>query len=624
MSLTNLFKSFLLLLLCTSTVACKAQNRAADAAITRLEPPHWYIGMADNQLQLLVYGPGIANYEVVVAHPGVVLAGTERVANPNYLFINLVIGDEAQAGAMQLTFKQGKRKFTRGYTLESRRFPDNRVNGFGPQDLMYLIMPDRFANGDPKNDVVAGMQEVGVDRQDNIKRHGGDLAGILQQLNYIQELAVTTLWLNPVQENNQPRESYHGYAMTDLYKIDPRLGTNADYYALVAELRKRDMKMVMDLVHNHLGNQHWLMLDLPDSSWVNHWDSFTRTSYRAVTQLDPYAAESDKAKMARGWFDTHMPDLNQQNPLLAQYLIQNNIWWVETAGLNGFRLDTYAYPDIDFVNRCVAAIRAQYPDIGIVGEVWVHTVAESAYWTEGNKLNPAPQSLPGVTDFPLYDALRDGLNERFDWATGLRRIYYTLAQDGLYGDANRNVIFLDNHDISRAWAIFKQDMERMKMAHGLLLTLRGIPQLYYGSELLFGNYAEIGGVNVRQDMPGGWPSDSVNAFLPEGRNQTQQELFDYISTIAQWRKGSQAIAQGDFKHYVPEDEVYVYFRRFKNELVMVLVNSSDQVKQVDASRFSELKAVDTVYEVMAGELTTLDSRLEVAPKSVRILDIRIP
>lgn len=593
------------------------------AVISRIEPPHWYVGMENTSLQVLFYGPNVAAFEPSLQYSGVEITEVTRVENANYLFVELTISPAARPGQMTFILIEGKRSIKQNYELKARRFPNNQVNGFGPQDMLYLIMPDRFANGDPKNDSIKGMNEMRVDRKDNSARHGGDLAGIRSKLDYIQELGVTALWLNPVQENNQPKESYHGYAMTDLYKIDPRLGSNADYVALVADLKQRNMKMVMDLVHNHIGNEHWLIRDLPAKDWVHNWPEFTRTTYRAITQLDPYADALDSRLMREGWFDTHMPDLNQKNPLLAQYLIQNNIWWVEYAGLGGFRLDTYAYPDSDFMNRCVGAIRQQYPDIGIVGEVWVHTVAESAYWVEGNKLNPQPQTLPGVTDFPLYAAIKDGLNEHFDWDQGLRRIYYTLAQDAVYGDASKNVIFIDNHDISRAWAIFKQNMDHMKMAHTLLLTLRGIPQLYYGSELLFGNYANMGGTNVRQNMPGGWPKDTTNVFVREGRSQQQNELFDHISTIANWRKGSKAIAQGSFKHYVPENEVYVYFRIYKNEKVMVLVNNSSKTKTVNRSRFaSELGTADTAFDVLNGELTTLDGEIEIGPKTARILEIK--
>jgi glycosidase len=617
------FRLILLLSIALFSGCAASVQAQKTAAISRVEPPHWYVGMENPNLQILLYGLNIAAFEPSLTYPGVEITEVTRVDNPNYLFVQLRLAPETQPGQMTFELAQGKRKFKQNYELQPRRFENNLVNGFGQQDLLYLILPDRFANGNPKNDSIKGMNDTRVNRKDERARHGGDLAGIRSKLDYIQELGVTALWLNPVQENNQPHESYHGYAMTDLYKIDPRLGTNAEYVALVAEMKQRDLKMVMDLVHNHLGNEHWLMRDLPSKDWVHNWPTFTRTTYRAITQLDPYAAQGDSKLMREGWFDNHMPDLNQKNPLLAQYLIQNNIWWVEYAGLNGFRLDTYAYPDSDFMNRCVSAIRQQYPDIGIVGEVWVHTVTESAYWVAGNKLNPAPQALPGVTDFPLYAAIKDGLNENFDWDHGLRRIYYTLAQDMVYGDASKNVIFIDNHDISRAWAIFKQNMDHMKMAHTLLLTLRGIPQLYYGSELLFGNYANMGGTNVRQNMPGGWAGDTSNAFSREGRSQQQNELFDHISTIANWRKGSAAIAQGDFKHYVPEDEVYVYFRTFKNEKVMVLVNNSDKPKTVQRVRFaSELGTAESAFDVLNGELTTLDATIQIGPKTARILEIK--
>lgn len=600
-----------------------AQKIKNAAALQRVEPLHWYVGMADGELQLLLYGLQIGQYEPSIKYPGVRITGVERVENPNYLFVNLEISPETKPGQVPIELVRGKQRIRRNYELRARRFANNQVNGFNGGDLIYLIMPDRFANGNPANDIVPGMQQVTIDRKDEKARHGGDLAGIRKNLDYIADLGATTLWLNPVQENDQPKESYHGYAMTDLYKIDPRLGTNEEYVALVAEAQKRGMKVIMDLVHNHIGDRHWLFRDLPAKDWVNQWPGFTRTTYRAITQVDPYGAESDRQLMRDGWFDTHMPDLNQRNPLLAKYLIQNNIWWVEYAGLNGYRLDTYAYPDTDFMNRCVGALKKQYPDLGIVGEVWVHTVTESAWWVQGNRVNAQKQELPGVTDFPVWIAIRDGLNEDFGWDNGLRKIYYTLAQDVVYGDASKNVIFLDNHDISRAWALFQGDMAKMKMAHSLLLTLRGIPQLYYGSELLFGNYANMGGTNVRQDMPGGWPGDAVNKFSREGRSQQENELFDHISTLAKWRKTSAAIAQGSFVQYVPEDEVYVYFRIHQNETVMVLVNNSKVAKKVDRSRFAtQLGKAETAFDVLNGEPTTLDAQIEVPARSARILDIR--
>ncbi len=611
----------LLAMLCASSMV-QAQ---AVKPVERIEPLHWYVDMAEPVLQLLVYGKNIGQATLTLTdYPGVKIKQQQTVANPNYLFVDLEIAPGTHPGLLKLNFSLQKKKVQYRYELKARRFPDNRVNGFHQGDLLYLIMPDRFANGNPQNDSMPGMRENKIDRKTDNRRHGGDLAGIRRNLPYVKDLGITTLWLNPVQENNQPHESYHGYAVTDWYKVDPRFGTNAEYVALVEEAHQKGLKVIMDLVHNHVGDQHWFIRDLPMADWVNQWPSFTRTTYRAITHVDPYADAADQKIMRDGWFDNHMPDLNQRNPLLAKYLIQNNIWWVEYAGLNGFRLDTYAYPDEDFMRDCVGAIRKQYPDIGVVGEVWVQTVAESAYWAEGNRLHAEPATnLPGVTDFPLYDAVRDGLNEPFGWNTGLRRIYYTLAQDGLYGDASKNVIFLDNHDISRAWAVFKQDMAHMKMAHVMLLTMRGIPQLYYGSELLFGNYANGGGTNVRQDMPGGWQGDSTNVFTATGRSQQQNELFDYISRLARWRQGSDAIRFGKLTQFVPEDNVYVYFRHTENSSVMVVVNADKTDKTLDAKRFaSRLNGFKGAMDVVSGQYTVDLNKLRIPAKTALVLDLQ--
>ncbi len=593
--------------------------------IEKIEPENWWVNMAERQLQLMVYGKNIGNATVTLnSYAGVSLLASEKVENPNYLFLTLDIGPEAKPGTLILNFTNGKQKLRYDYKLLARRFPDNKVNGYHAGDLMYLIMPDRFANGNTANDSILGMQQQGINRKSDIARHGGDLAGISARMDYFKQLGVTTLWLNPVQENNQPKESYHGYAITDFYKIDPRFGTNADYVKLVNTAHQNGLKVIMDLVHNHCGNQHWFIRDLPTKDWVNQWPEFTRTSYRAITQIDPYGSEADRTLMRKGWFDTHMPDLNQQHPLLSKYLIQNNIWWVEYAGLNGFRLDTYAYADSEFMRSCMGAIRKQYPDIGIVGEVWVATVVESAFYTHGNKLNPAPEThLPGVTDFPLYDAIKDGLNEDFGWNTGLRRIYYVLAQDGLYGDASKNVIFLDNHDISRIWEVLRKDMAKMKMAHSLLLTLRGIPQLYYGSELLFGNYAAAGATNVRQDMPGGWPSDPVNKFDAQGRTADENEMFEHISRLANWRKNSTAIKDGAFAHYVPEDETYVFFRYTPESTVMVIAHTGKASRQIQTQRYNErISGFTKAVDVMSGQELSDLSTIRLQPMSVTILELK--
>lgn len=593
----------------------------------RIDPPHWYAGMAQDTLQLMIHGKGLASAHVGLEKAsGIRIVGQNRLQHPDYLFVTVVGMSRMNPQTCTLRVEFGGKTQRIPYTFNARRKPEQTGTGVDASDLVYLIMPDRFANGDNTNDRVAGMHQTEIDRTNDIARHGGDLQGIIDRLDYLQNLGVTALWLNPVQVNDQPRESYHGYAITDHYRIDPRLGSNQLYLALADSLQSRGMKLVMDVIHNHWGDKHHLSRDLPDSTWLHNWPAFTRTSYRASTQIDPYALPADASLMKTGWFDTHMPDLNQENQFLARYLIQNNIWWVEYAGLEGLRLDTYAYPDEAFVNRCVAALIREFPSLGIVGEVWVHTVAESAYWVKGNRLNPRSQELPGVTDFPVYRAIMAGLQEAEGWDEGMRRIYYTLAQDGLYGSfPNNHYIFLDNHDVSRVYASLNGDLRRMKMAHAMLMTLRGIPQLYYGSELLMGNHAVLGATNVRQDMPGGWPGDPIDAFQPAGRTVEQNEMVDYISRLAHWRKKNGLLMkEGRLLQLVPENNLYIYFRQLKDQGVMVVVNASENSARIPLGRISEpLKGVKELREVTTDSQQLFGEGWSIPGKSAHVYEYQI-
>lgn len=503
-------------------------------------------------------------------------------------------------------------------------------------------MPDRFANGNPANDKMPGMRDSLVNRGSDIARHGGDLKGIGQHLDYLQELGVTALWLNPVLENDVAKESYHGYAATDLYRVDARLGNNLEYRDLVRACASKGIKVIMDVVHNHWGITHPLLAKPVDSGWVHRWPAFTRSNYRAATQLDPYAQPEDREMMRKGWFDHPMPDLDQTNADLERYMIQNNWWWMEWAGIAGYRIDTYAYPDTRFMRRWTAAMLREYPKAALVGEVWVHTVAESAYWTddcplvkEADSLRLAGPGLPSVTDFPLRIALVEGLNEKFDWDHGLRRIYYVLAQDLLYKDPSRNLIFLDNHDVSRAWSEFREDPSKTLMAYKMLFTLRGIPQLYYGSEILFGNFASLGGTNVRQDMPGGWVGDAVSVFEQRGLSAKAQSMLEQLRRLGQWRKSSEVIARGRFEHFVPEGEVYVYFRTLhdhdpegksiagkgKPSKVMVLVNGSHTRQTVHRERYSRHWPVGvSVTEQPTGKSLMLGETLDLPAMTCTILE----
>ncbi len=615
--------------------------------IVRVDPPCWWVGMEDTTLQLLVYtdSEGAGAWRIAPQTQGLQLQSV-RPAGPGkreYLWLDLVMQPDFEPQTVEFQRLQpGSNqwktvlRYPFGRKSDANAIaPSLKGAGWSAADLVYLVMPDRFANGDTSNDRIPGMREQQVDRRVDQARHGGDLKGLLQNLDYIQSLGVTALWLNPVLENDLPKESYHGYASTDLYRVDPRLGTNALYKELVSKCAQRGLKVIMDIVHNHWGGTHPLLAQPVDSGWVHRWPSFTRSNYRAITQMDPYAQDQDRALMRRGWFDHPMPDLDQTNEDLQRYMIQNNLWWIEYAGLAGYRIDTYAYPDTRFMRRWTAAMQREYPSLGMVGEVWVHSVPESAYWTEDCPLFREPDSVrlagPGlasVTDFPVRIALVEGLNEKMDWDRGLRKIYTTLAQDFLYKEAARNLVFLDNHDVSRAWSEFREDASTALMAYKMLYTLRGVPQLYYGSELLFGNFSSLGGSNVRQDMPGGWSGDRASVFENRGLDTATATFLAEIKQLGQWRKGSEAVAKGHFEHYIPEDEVYVYARTLSNSSassgsrhLLVLVNGSASPKRVTSERYAKHWPLGVeVREQPSGLLRRLDSEITLPPRTCTLLD----
>ncbi len=607
---------FLSVFLTLSTIS-KAQS------ISMVEPPLWWAGMENSKLQIMVYGPNISatTLDLKSNLTGVTILGAEKVENPNYLFVNLDIAKDAQTGMLNLNFI-GKKKIKYAYEIRKRNIPDNVTKGFGPEDVIYLIMPDRFANGDLSNDIVKGMQETTIERSNPKGRHGGDLRGIINNLNYLKELGITTLWLNPALENDQPKESYHGYAATNLYKIDKRLGSNETYLELVNKAQAMGIKVIMDIVHNHVGNRTWWFLDLPEQDWVHQFDSFTRTTYKAETKFDQYASNYDRTLMENGWFDRHMPDLNQKNPKLSTYLIQNNIWWIEYAKLNGYRLDTYVYPDNDFVTNAFKAIKTQYPDFGLVGEVWVQPVGTSGYYTDGSPFLKGKRTyMPGVTDFPLYDAIKMGLNEDNGWNTGLSRIYYTLTQDFVYGNPNYNVTFLDNHDISRISSEFKGDINKLKLAYGFMLTTRGIPQVFYGTELMMQSYADPD-AKVRIDFPGGWPGDKLNKFTAEGRSPEENEMFNFMKTLNNWRKTASAVHTGKLTHFVPQNNAYVYFRYNDAQTIMVIMHTGKSEQMLPLARFSERTSGFTKGKnVLNGETILLGDALKLQPNTITILEL---
>lgn len=614
---------FHLFMLCTG-IYLPLTTFAQEVTVTLVHPPFWWQDMVHHRIELLVYGQQVALSQVTLDHPGAILHGVTRTDNPNYVFLDVeFVPGEIQVGEVPIVFTYRNKSLVVAYQIQARKSDNKRIQGIGPEDLIYLIMPDRFANGDPNNDVVAGMQEPTIDRNKALHRHGGDIQGIIDHLDYIDSLGVTALWLNPIEINDQPKESYHGYAITDHYQVDPRLGSIALYQALVDSCHARGIKVIRDVIYNHVGDQHWFIQDLPSRDWVNQWPEFTKTTYRAPVLMDPYAAEADKQLMSDGWFDTHMPDLNQQNKHVATYLIQNSLWWIEFFGLDGYRIDTYAYPDQSFMADLNAAILAEYPQFSIFAETWVHGVPIQAWFTEKIDHKSIDSHLPGVTDFQLYYAVNDALTQAFGWTEGLARLYYTLAKDYVYHDPSRNVIFLDNHDLGRFASTIRQDLSKFNMGIGFLLTTRGIPQVYYGTEIFMPNSrGRIRDDRYREEFSGGWPGDKVDKFTAAGRNKEEEEAFQFFQKLALYRKQSAALTQGKLMQFVPEEGVYVYFRYTDEQSVMVMLNQNDQEQTITTNRYVErLSGFTKGKNVITDQTDIALDKIILPGKSITILEL---
>ncbi len=607
----------LLLFLSASALAQKTH-----VPFHRIEPPFWWVGMKNTTLQILFYNKdvNVSLYTASIAYDGVELKDVKNVSNPHYLFLTLEIAPNAKAGNVPIQFTQGKKKITYQYALKNKSAADNRIQGFDASDVIYLIMPDRFANGDVKNDSLPGMLE-GAQRTKPEGRHGGDLKGISDHLDYIKDLGVTAIWLNPVLENNQPHSSYHGYAITDLYQVDRRFGSNEEYVSFINKSHQLGLKVIQDMVMNHIGSYHWLAKDLPDKNWIHQFPEFTRSNYQGTVVSDPYQSAYDANLISNGWFDTTMPDVNQTDLLFATYLIQNTLWWIEYTGIDGIRMDTYPYPDKNFMARWVREVMYEYPSFNIVGEVWIDNIATTAYWQKGSK-NPDgyESTLPSVTDFPLCFSIPKALTEPGGWDTGMRRLYNVLSQDFAYPNANDNLIFLDNHDMTRIYLSLQRDIRKMKMAFTFLLTTRGIPQLYYGTELLMdgdGGYHP----NVRRDFPGGWSTDKVNAFYADGRTPAQNDIYNYIKNLLHWRKSEPVIHTGKLTHYVPEDNVYVYFRHNETKTIMIVLNGNNKAMKLDTARFSELKPFRNAKDIVTQDRLDLLTSFHLQAWDVLILEL---
>jgi len=603
-------------------------NTMAQAQkLERIEPMFWWVGMHNPKLQLLVHGEQISALTVQVNYPGVKLIKVHQVENPNYLFLDLEIAADAKAGKFPISFlQQGKKKLQYQYELKNKDQSASRIQGVSNKDLIYLLMPDRFANGDTKNDVVKGLQETKLNRDSMYYRHGGDIQGVINHLDYLKELGVTAIWMTPEIENDMPLASYHGYAATDHYKIDARYGSNSLFKSYVDQVHAKGLKVVKDIVHNHIGTGHYLFKDMPMKDWVNQWPQYTQTSYRDQPVMDIYTSTADKKRMLDGWFVPSMPDLNQRNPFVQNYLTQNHIWWVEYAGIDGLRLDTYPYSDPVYMADWAQKIKAEFPTLGIFGETLVNSVASQAFFTGGNTVNGGFDThLPGITDAVIKDAIYEALNGKSGWTDGIFRLYATLAQDFLYKDASKNVIFMDNHDMSRFYSMVNEDFNKYKAGLTLLLTIRGIPQVYYGTEILMKNYSNPDGL-VRSDFPGGWKGDKSNKFTAAGRTALENEAHTYFSKLANFRKTSDALQTGKMMQYVPEDGIYVYFRYSDAsqpaKSVMVVVNTENKEKQLNTTRFSErVGNAVTADNVITGEKLNQIRTIVVPAKGTLVLEI---
>jgi neopullulanase len=580
-------QSFIACLVMMMTLNLSHSMLSAQESPLRVEPPFWWAGMFHPGLQVKVYAPEIGLTRVEVDHPGVLLTEVVSVDSPNYLFIYLDIA-AAAPGSFRIDFLADDQvRYTYDFELKARDEGSRYRTGFDASDAIYLLMPDRFANGDPSNDDLPGMLEPS-DRNNPNARHGGDIQGIIQNLDHIAGMGFTALWINPLLENNQPRYSYHGYAITDFYNVDARFGGNEEYLRLVRLANEKGIKIVKDMIFNHCGLHHWWMEDLPTPDWINQWGEFTRTTYRMMTLVDPHAAASDYNRMVNAWFDTNMPDLNQRNRLLATYLIQNSVWWIEYAGLQGIRMDTQPYADRFFMADWGKYVMAEYPNFMIVGEAWIGIPAMSSYF-QGGKMNHDgyDSHIPSVFDFSLYDAVGMAFREQHGWDSGMMRIYNSLAQDFLFPNPYNLVVFGDNHDTDRFYTRVGEDVDKLKMALTLIFTTRGIPQVYAGTELLESAFEHDGHGQMRTNFPGGWPGDPVNAFSREGRTSEQNEVTDHISRLLAFRQANPALHYGWLMQFVPEDNIYVYFRYNAEQVVMVLLNNNDREMNVDMTRFRE-------------------------------------
>ena len=618
----------------------------AAVKIDRIEPTDWFVGMKNTSLQLMVYGEGIKTADVTTDYPGVKVDSLVRLDSPNYLLVYLNL-DGAQPGTMTLNFKNNGSTKKVKYLLKAREMSGDKRMGFTNADVLYMLMPDRFADGSQKNNAVKTKYSYKIDRSQPSLRHGGDLEGIRQHLDYFKELGVTALWFTPVLENDSPdngvNSSYHGYATTDYYKVDPRFGTNEEYRKLIDEAHQKGLKVVMDMIFNHCGFEHPWIKDMPSKDWLNtpEWlaaadksgkndngsadskvnDLYLQTSYKLTPVVDPYASDVDLHETVDGWFVPSMPDLNQRNPHVIKYLIQNSEWWIETVGIDGIRMDTYPYADADAMALWMKTLDEEYPNFNVVGETWVTEPAYTAAWQKDSKIAKKNSYLKTVMDFSFYDKINMAKKENTDdWWNGYNRIYNSLVYDHLYPNPSSVMAFIENHDTDRFLGNGK-DSTALKQALALLLTVNRIPQLYYGTEVLMNGTKEVTDGNVRKDFPGGFEGDERNLFTAEGRTKAENAMFTWLSRLLHWRQGNDVIIKGSQKQFIPYKGVYVVARQYNGKTVMTVINGTRKEAALAVKRYAEvIGQIKQAHDVLTGSNVALDKDLKLTPRQVLVLE----
>jgi len=599
-------------------------------------PTHWWVGMKNPSLSLLLRKEGIGHVKIVTTnYPGITVKKITSFESKGYLQIDLNISPITKPGTVIFNLKAPGMTFKNiEYQLKirSKENGKSRIKGVSSEDFIYLLMPDRFSNSDPNNDAIPELyRDKTADRNDKYARHGGDLGGIVNHLDYLKDLGVTTIWCTPLVENDMPKmeevsfklAGFHGYWFTDHYKIDQRYGGNEAYKSMINAAHKKGLKVIHDAVYNHIGLYHWMNLDPPSKDWINQWPDFTGPSHRDASVFDPNRSKIDNDIMLKGWFVRHLPDLNLANPFVATYLIQNAIWITEEFGFDGFRVDTYKYCDEKFLNNVNTALLKEFPTVTTFVEAWGHDVVSNAYFVRNTMDLPFKHNAMGALDFPLCFAMHNALTQKAGWTSGINELYLTIAEDFTYKEPLNNCIFLDNHDMNRFFSTVGEDLAKFKMGFAMLLTMRGIPHMYYGDEILMKNFKDPTDQEVRYDFPGGFPGDAVSKFEASGRTQQENEAFNYIKTLANFRKSSSALKTGKTMQFIPQNGVYVYFRYDAKQTVMCVMNTNDQSVTIDLSRFGEkINGATKAYDVATGVTFNLEPKLTLGEKYLLVMELK--